>query len=326
MKRLQPLLLLAIFAGCALLGLSLGRQLGAYAIKGRHVRLSSNDIQKVEAKSLSDPSALSGVPAGSLPAIPTPTMAPTESYPVPASATPEVYPEPVMGMPEAYPEPIISMPETNPEPEAPATSPTEVPHQENILLIGVDDVQAKAPRLEGVWLVLYLSGTPHFTLMPIYPGVPAADGKVTSQDGALVKKFRSDPPGLPGPNFTAELKKRHLWWSGTILFDRQALTQIIDGVSTVEGVTEDEGLLVSNVPNAWKSPQPAKREQGRLAQALCQVAAGLTVDDINQLDQLFLLFSQHILSDIPREQAAAEMVGLLAQGEGITCEFPTMGQ
>jgi hypothetical protein len=191
----------------------------------------------------------------------------------------------------------------------------------------VDDLDLDKPHLEGVWLVLFLSQSPHFTFMPVYPGVPAEDGKVTSQDGALAKKFQSDPSGIPGPAFFSELKARGLWWSGYFVFDRYALTQIVGSINSLAG--EKRGQIsgseqVKAVSLAWRDPQRAKREQAGLAQSLCNKAVYLNTDHIRQLGDLFLLYSHHILSDINREQAAAELVGLLFQGEEVICEFPSM--
>lgn len=214
--------------------------------------------------------------------------------------------------------------------------PTETPDQQmapqplrqnNILLIGVDDLQAAKPKLEGAWLVLYLTQNPHFTLMPIFPGIPAEDGKATKSDGHLAKLFQADPAGVPGPGFFSALKDRGLWWSGYFIVDRLAMGEILDtiGETTREGEPSESGSQsMKGIPPAWQDPSGALTGQTQVAQAFCHEAAKLDADDIGAIDHLFLLFPDHVLSDIPREQAAAELVGMLVNSSGITCEFPTL--
>ena len=200
------------------------------------------------------------------------------------------------------------------------------PRQNNILLLGVDDLQATQPRLEAAWLVMYITQTPHFTIMPIYPGIPAEDGKATKSDGQLAKLFRSDPVGIPGPGFFSELKDRGLWWSGYFIVDHLALASVIEIVQETTGSEElsaNPGQSLLKVPLAWKDPAGARLGQIQVAQAFCEEAALLNANDIGAIDHLFLLFPDHILSDIPREQAAAEMVGMLVHNSPLSCEFPT---
>jgi hypothetical protein len=61
--------------------------------------------------------------------------------------------------------------------------------------------------------------------------------------------------------------------------------------------------------------------QTDVVQSVCYAASLLTTQAIQELDDLFLLYDSHIQSDINREQVAAELVGMLVQGN-ITCEFP----
>jgi len=199
--------------------------------------------------------------------------------------------------------------------------------QNNILLVGVDDLQAAKPKLEGAWLVMYLTQNPHFTLMPIYPGAPAEDGKATKSDGILAKLFQADPGGVPGPGFFSELKDRGLWWSGYFIVDRLAMVKImvtIEQTTRSGELSENTSRSLQDVPPAWKDPAKAVLGQIQIAQAVCRQASELNTDDIGEIDHLFLLFSDHVLSDIPREQAAAELVGMLVNSSEITCEFPTL--
>ncbi len=220
-----------------------------------------------------------------------------------------------------------------PTPTQPSTKPTPIfiegnqpVQQNNILLIGVDDLEAPAPRLEGAWLVLYFAQTPHFTLMQIYPGKPGQE-VAGSPDADLATLFQSNHQGAPGPDFFTELKARDLWWSGYIMVDRAALAEIIDTIVGLSGSSEDPTLspgsgAVARVPFAWHDPTGAYRSQAELIQKLCTASSHLSADHIGRLEDLFLLFGNHIMSDIGREQLAAEMVGMLVHENRVTCELP----
>jgi hypothetical protein len=308
MKAFRILCLLVVFVGCALAGLKAGRQFNVHARPPRTPAPEQSLRPAFEVKSVQNELADSKPQ----PQVLLPTQA---SLPI-ASPTQTALPlaQPTQEAPDPSVEPLAQ----------PAVKPIR---QNNILLIGVDDLEAAKPRLEGAWLVLYLAQSPRFTFMPVYPGIPAEDGKVTSQDGALAKKFQSDPSGAPGPAFFSELKAKGLWWSGYFVVDRYALAEIVDLFNSIageDGATLTGSARVEVVPLTWKNPQRAKQEQARLARGLCSVAAHLSVDHISELDDLFLLFSHHVLSDIDREQTAAELVGLLIQGGRVTCEFPSM--
>jgi hypothetical protein len=199
--------------------------------------------------------------------------------------------------------------------------------QNNVLLIGVDDLETPAPRLESVWLVLYIAQTPHFTLMQIYPGRTSGSGDAGSPETDLESLFQSDPQGSPGPDFFTELKARGLWWSGYVILDRHALARAIDLIADLSGAGIDKALspgsaAVARVPFAWHDPQGAYQGQVELVQNLCMAALNLYPDHISKLEDYFLLFDRHIMSDIGREKLAAEMVGMLVHNNRISCELP----
>lgn len=294
MRKLRILTFVVVFLGFFLAGLSIGRQFEGRVTKNLQPLLArpNNSLARSKARPIN-------------PAVESQPRQPPHQPTIPVPATP------------AQP-PVMPSPDEN-KPVA----------QNNILLVGVDDLESPTPRLESAWLILYITQTPHFTLMPIYPDTPPKAGKPAQPVTDLAKLFQDDPQGPPGPDFFSELKARGLWWSGYILIDRQALSEIIDRVSGLSAQGESEDLpqgaqAVARIPFAGKDPQVASLMQAEIAQQLCKAAGNLNADHINELEDLFLLYTRHIQSDIDREQAAAELVGMLVQGSRITCEFPTL--
>jgi hypothetical protein len=299
MRPLRYLPFLALFGGFLLLGLSIGRQLEALSDKSSRPTLAQARRSEIRPKSYQESTHVEtqpDQPSSSLP-LPTPTQA-TE-IPTPAAAIP-----------------ALTLVE--------GSQPVQ---QNNILVIGVDDLEAQAPRLESAWLVLYIAQTPHFTLMQIYPGKTSGSGDAGSPGVDLASLFQSDPQGSPGPDFFSELKARGLWWSGYIILDRLALAEAIDLIAELSGAGVEQVLspgsaAVARVPFAWHDPQGAYQGQVELIQKLCTAALNLHPDHLGKLEGYFLLFDRHIMSDIGREQLAAEMVGMLVHDSRITCELP----
>lgn len=299
MRPLRYIPFLALFGAFLLLGLTIGRQLEARTGKSPRPALAQAHRSDTRPKSFqlrTDAESQPDQPSSPLPA-PTPTHV------------------------EAIPTPAVAIP-------TPTFNEGNQPvQQNNILLIGVDDLDAPAPHLESAWLVLYIAQTPHFTLMQIYPGEASGSNDAGSTETDLASLLQSDPQDSPGPDFFSELKARGLWWSGYVILDRQSLAKAVDLVADLSSVGTDLALspgsaAVARVPFAWHDPQGAYQGQVELIQKLCTAALNLHSDHINKLEDFFLLFDSHILSDIGREQLAAEMVGMLVHNNRITCELP----
>ena len=297
MRPFRYLPFLALFGAFLLLGLFIGRQLDSGSGEGVRPTLAQARRSETMPKSDRASSDVITQPEQLSSSLPLPT--PTQDAVIPTLAV--VMPTLVEGN-----QPV---------------------QQNNILLIGVDDLEASTPRLESAWLVLYLAQTPHFTLMQIYPGTASGSDEAGSQEIELGSLFQSDLQGSPGQDFFSELKAQGLWWSGYIILDRLALAEVVDLMADLSGGGVDQALLpgsaaVARVPFAWHDPQGAYRGQVELAQKLCTVASNLRSDHIGDLEDLFLLYDRHIMSDIGREQLAAEMVGMLVDEYRISCELP----
>jgi hypothetical protein len=298
MRPLRYLPFLSLFGIFLLLGLAIGRQLEARTGKNSRPTLAQAHRSEIRPKSFQGSTEVETQPDQPSSTLPTPTQA------------------------AAIPAPAVAMPTlTLVEGSQPVL-------QNNILFVGVDDLETPTPRLESAWLALYIAQTPHFTLMQIYPGKTSGSGDAVSPEADLASLFQSDPQGSPGPEFFSELKARGLWWSGYIIIDRLALAKAIELIADVSGAGDDQALspgsaAVARVPFTWHDRQGAYRGQVELVQKLCTAAVNLHPDHIDKLEDLFLLFNRHIVSDIGREQLAAEMVGMLVRGNyPITCEFP----
>jgi hypothetical protein len=188
--------------------------------------------------------------------------------------------------------------------------------QRNILVIGVDDLNSSQPHLESVWLILYIVDRPQITLLPIYPGLPAEK---------FSPLFKVGPDGAPDPVFLEALLEHGLWWSGYILLDEVALAEVIEAASRQS--SKDRNSLsgvraVAEVPPPWEDPQRSLSGQIHLAQYLCSQLDGSNPG--LDIASLLELIPRHATTDLNLTRRAAELRHLLADPQGLSCEFPTL--
>jgi hypothetical protein len=197
--------------------------------------------------------------------------------------------------------------------------------QRNLLLIGIDNFQAQEPRLEAVWLIIYLRDQPHFMLMPIYPdGLPGANSGA-SMDQNLANRFKLEGGQKPSINFLQSLQDKHLWWNGYLILDRSGLSEIITLITGDDDIKRHNLLSsVSNLPETQEAPLRALMGQAQLLEELCQNSGALLESNTAQLPSLIAKVSANIQTDLNLGEVAGEIISALRKGDGISCELPAM--
>lgn len=295
MKRLRISPLLIAFSTCLVIGL-IG---GAFIARSGELPVTSRSGVKT-----STPAQHAGMPAA---APPSPVPRFTFSLPVSTptrldpSATPAALSTPPSGRPSGAGDPAKT-------------------GQKNLLVIGIDDLHSHQPQLESIWLVIYLTTSPHLKLLPIYPAL--LEGGL-QQDGLLESVFQLDPGLQPDPSFLAGLYARDLWWENYIVLDKTGLAKLIEMVSGADLEDgPDAGLrVIASLPLARDDPQAALLGQTALLRAMCRLADGspTTLD----LAMAFDILSEHISTDLAPHKAIPFVQKILESGAGLTCEFPT---
>jgi hypothetical protein len=190
--------------------------------------------------------------------------------------------------------------------------------QRNLLVIGVDDLQAPQPHLEGIWLVLYIQGYPQITLLPVYPQPSGQEN--ASSFLSLEEDFHLAPGGEIEPAFLDALKARQLWWNNYVLFDGSAADKIFQWKDQV--AKESSGIhSVADLLTAREDPDGALDGQHKKLKDLCQAANQSSPEDLSRLIQLA---SQHLVTDLNLKEAAGEFQNLLSHPQHLVCEFPTI--
>jgi hypothetical protein len=193
--------------------------------------------------------------------------------------------------------------------------------QRNILLIGVDQLDSQAPRLEGLWLLMNVSSSNRITLLPLYPAPP---GKEVLDTNQLISHFRLDLNGNPDPDFLTVIQQADFWWSNYFVLDQAGLAQLIDynqGIN-LGGGPVGGSQAVASLASASTDGLAALNAQSLLIQAICnqQSSKMLSAD----LRQVFSLLSGHYQTDLRLKTLISEWQRPLINSGQVMCEFPTL--
>lgn len=203
-----------------------------------------------------------------------------------------------------------------------ATSTTAPNGQQNLLIIGVDDLESQTPRLESIWLLLYISPTPKFTLIPLYPSSYAGG---VEQEDYLENTFRLGDDLKPDLAFLVAVQSIDIWWNHYVILDENAIAEIIN-LSSGDNAMNDPSFgsrTVANLPLAWENPEAAVLAQAELLNGLCHDFArnGSSKD----LNEFLKSLNNHVSSDLNTTQLGAALKSLIATGsERVQCQFPTI--
>jgi hypothetical protein len=205
--------------------------------------------------------------------------------------------------------------------------------QRNILIVAVDDIDAAQPRLEAIWLVLYLPDFPHATLMPIHPQVRMEGSTLKiDADGQFAQAFKLTSEKQPSPAFFEAVLSKDIWWNNYLLIDKETLDLLVDLLETNSNsarISHNSGRAMSVHQAAEKlistqtNPQAGLLSQAQLAQHICHAriqplaAADLVRSIFNQLNE-------HMTTDLRPEQILKDINSMLEFGGSISCEFPSL--
>jgi hypothetical protein len=187
--------------------------------------------------------------------------------------------------------------------------------QNSWLILGVDNLKGAAPRLQSVWLALFFPGKPAVTLLPVFP-VPGGE--------SLGDTFSFDRRGDPGDEFTYALHEKRLWWTGYIVLDASALTDILDqlenqGSSSLAGPVVQDMVKLTETGGSFSTIQ---HSQTNLLAGACRQANGLL--SFADAQRLAADLSPHLRTDLNLAQVTRAWPVTEAGKLKVDCEFPMM--
>jgi hypothetical protein len=195
--------------------------------------------------------------------------------------------------------------------------------QRNLLVTWVDQLDSASPRLEGLWLVLFVPDSPSLTWLPLYPA-----GLIENVDGNQnwYQDFHLTQDGKLDPQFVADLRSKDVWWNNYLVIDNTGLVAIVNrnlNDSEDPAITPQPdagGRIIANMPLAWENPAEALKAQFNLLDRFClppstsyHAASGM--DLISPLEH-------HLITNLQADEIFSIWNNLHLTG-GRRCKFPT---
>lgn len=212
--------------------------------------------------------------------------------------------------------PTITVPPPNSEPQL----------NDTILFIGVDDLQAETPMLEGAWLATLCNKNDHTTndihiiLITLYPIIPE---HVSSVEQAFLSQPHEaipvDPNDLSSLIETKPIFNSEKSWSHVILVDNNAMNVIISLINPNSPrpipTPSPETFIKS-----WTNPTGAYNQHFAILTTLCEEPKSFAL--YNTIVDIVYLNNTHIQTNLSNEGLIRlwQLVNY-SQGKNIICDF-----
>jgi hypothetical protein len=193
--------------------------------------------------------------------------------------------------------------------------------QNNLLLIGIDQLSSPLPNLESVWLAIYFPGNHNVTLIPIYPGMKQ---NAPFADDNLANSFGLDVHGELSTIFVDELRKS-IWWDNYLILDEYAFAEVVNFLgSTSSGASKtNRANVLEHIPEVILDVPGALWGQARIVESICKQ---ISVDSIQEGSEKELIrLTEHFRTDLDINTIFEDWKFQRSNSNGsLVCEFPTL--
>lgn len=192
--------------------------------------------------------------------------------------------------------------------------------QHNLLVIEVDNLYSKEPKLKSVWLMISLFGTNSLTLIPLYP---RSESGVTFADPSLSQAFRLTSKGHPSQLFLEQLGQK-IWWDNYLLIDEIGVSKVLKILENKEKSNPNLTILATYeaIPPVWFDPEIALKGQVELFNKVCTLMGKLA--DFGNGNSILQETFAHILTDIRQGGKSHQEKFDHQEIQSLECEFPTL--
>jgi hypothetical protein len=195
-------------------------------------------------------------------------------------------------------------------------------NQQNLLVIGVDQLSSSQSHLESIWLVMYFRGKTNLTFVPIYPGYSENALQIIEN---LTQSLTFQDNGQSIRRLFDELSKS-IWWDDYLILDEQAMVALIEyiGGISVQGIQSNGESVLNSIPHVDKDIQGALAGQAALLESACQQVSIKSLP--NNMNEFLVNLNSHSRSNIDLFRAIQEWLLDNKDSEiDLNCEFPTIG-
>jgi hypothetical protein len=205
--------------------------------------------------------------------------------------------------------------------EQESVRPTTAYAQKNTLIILVDELDKKQPKLSGLWLAVYRLSEPRLFLLPIHPS--AQGNHLSNSNNKLSASFQLEASGIPTEKFFDQIEDKDIWWDHFLILDEVSLGYLIEitgGLNLGAGKLEGSDA-VSQFALGQDNPNASLFTQAILFRGLCQETDLLLNSKIFSKEHNSL--SGHWYSDLNFEKIHNSW-SPDNDFEGVSCEFPIL--
>lgn len=103
--------------------------------------------------------------------------------------------------------------------------------QHNILIVTIDNSAEIQPKLHSIWLVTYFNNHSSINFFPISPTISNGNVKVDDYLHDNFGTIKADGYYYLTSTFLEILTQRNYWWSGYLVVDQQAFTEIANATN-----------------------------------------------------------------------------------------------
>jgi hypothetical protein len=196
--------------------------------------------------------------------------------------------------------------------------------QRNFLVIGVNTLDPFEAKLESLWLVTNLPPDPTLQFLPIYNVGNETESDFETHLYRIFKIEKKNDKLVLAADFMEVLKENNYWWSGYIVIDNVGMEEIINKLGKVnenveffsanQSINEDLAIM--------GNPQNSFSIDLALMQTSCQFLSGFSQNP--ELLNYLLLDSDHVTTDLDRNQLLLEWNAISSDDQRLNCRFPTL--
>ncbi len=203
-------------------------------------------------------------------------------------------------------------------------------NQRNLLVVQVDSLRSARPRLQAIWLAIYLPEMSQVMLLPLYPSLDEYAGSELEQALQTIREIPSpvDDERNLDPKLVEALRSTGLWWEHTLVFDYLALIELLETYRE-DASPGDEDIpvfdplqVVSGLAAQSNQPETFLKTSAMLFRQICPVwAIGSSAHEWSRNISNFSPL--HIKSDLPLISESLGSAAVVEQAT-LSCHFPSL--
>lgn len=228
------------------------------------------------------------------------------------------------------PQPKSPSPTGEPSHETADPKPFQKFNQQNLLVVQVDSLRSSRPKLQSIWLAIYLPEMSQVMLLPLFPRLEEHSGAELEQalQSILALPMPVDEERNPHPKLLEALRATGIWWQHTMVFDHLAFIELLEAYGKDANLGEegtpafDPLQAVSALAAQSHQPEAFLKTSAWLYGQICPVwASGSGVNE--GLRNIGEFSPSHLKSDLPPD---LENSGAAHSGEQVNliCQFPSL--